>query len=449
MNKYIYPDRESKVLEFKEQLPQKKQLIKTCVAFANGAGGEIIVGISDQTREVIGVDEKCRDKIFEETINSIYDSVSPMLIPEVFERNIDGKAVVVIKVYPGNKPPYFIKNEGNKKGVYLRVGASTRRATDEYIEELYRQQSKTYFDEESTNYKIDDLDSTLLQQVYGKQYSTNRLLADKVILRNPTNSKELLATKGGALFFSEHPDELIPEAIIICTQFKGRSGRDIIRTTELRGPIPSLASTSLNLIQSWMEKDLSVNQAGQLEGELLVPEVALREGIINALVHRKYFIPGAIKIALYDDHLDIFSPGGFPGLVSLTNLGDGTTFLRNPVVAKLARKSKLVEKLGTGIRLIFDSCKTEKLKPPIFDESGDFVKLTFFLEKELDEKLSEDEKIIQLAVNLKKLKIKDLVETLGFSRNTATRKINNLIEQGIVERIGKGPGTYFKLVREE
>ncbi|MCK5882324.1 MAG: putative DNA binding domain-containing protein [Bacteriovoracaceae bacterium] len=447
MSKLIYPDRESKILEFKEDLPQKKQLIKTCVAFANDAGGEIIIGIADQTREIVGVSEKNRDKIFEETINSIYDSVSPILIPEIFEKNLNGKVVVVIKVYPGNKPPYFVKNEGSKKGVYLRAGASTRRATDEYIEELYRQQRKTSLDEELTNYKLEDLDPTLLQQIYGKQYSTNTLLADKVISRNPINSKELLATKGGALFFSDTPDELIPEAIIICSQFKGRSGRSIIRTTKLRGAIPTVASTSLELIKSWIEKDLSVKHSGRLEGEILIPEVALREGIINALVHRKYFIPGAIKIALYDDHLDVFSPGGFPGLVSLSNLGDGTTFLRNPIIAKLARRSKLIEKLGSGIRLIFDSCKNEKLKTPVFDESGDFVKLTFFFEKELDENLSEDEKIIQLAANYKELKIKDLVDTLGISRNTATRRLNGLIDQGIFKRIGKGPSTYFKLVR--
>ncbi len=79
----------------------------------------------------------------------------------------------------------------------------------------------------------------------------------------------------------------------------------------------------------------------------MIPQIAIREAIINALVHRKYSIPGAIKIALYDDRLEIFSPGNFPGLVDVNNLGDGTTYLRNPHLVMLARKMKLVEKLGS------------------------------------------------------------------------------------------------------
>lgn len=137
MSAITYPKKESKTIEFKETLPNKNQLIKTCVASANGQGGEIIIGVKDITREVVGVREKIANKILEETSNSIYDSISPALIPEVFEKNFAGKSIVIIKVYPGQKPPYFIKHEGSKKGVYLRVGTITRKATEEYIEELH------------------------------------------------------------------------------------------------------------------------------------------------------------------------------------------------------------------------------------------------------------------------------------------------------------------------
>ncbi len=95
----------------------------------------------------------------------------------------------------------------------------------------------------------------------------------------------------------------------------------------------------------------------------------MREAVMNALIHRKYTIPGATKIALYADRLEIFSPGGFPGLVSVSNLGDGTTYLRNHVVANIARKMKLVEKIGSGIRLIFDSCRDAGLKRPRYEKA--------------------------------------------------------------------------------
>ena len=82
---------ESKTLEFKENIPQKNQAIKTCVAFANGAGGKIIIGVKDKTKDIIGVSNKTRDKIFDEVASSIKDSIEPYLIPEIYERNINNK----------------------------------------------------------------------------------------------------------------------------------------------------------------------------------------------------------------------------------------------------------------------------------------------------------------------------------------------------------------------
>jgi predicted HTH transcriptional regulator len=105
--------RESKTVELKQEIPQKNQLVKTCVAFANGAGGEIIIGVEDNTQKILGVSDKCRDKIFDSIANTIIDSVAPHLIPEIYEKNISGKRIIIIKIYPGNKPPYFIAREGN------------------------------------------------------------------------------------------------------------------------------------------------------------------------------------------------------------------------------------------------------------------------------------------------------------------------------------------------
>ncbi len=441
--------RESKTVELKEKVPQKNQLIKTCVAFANGAGGEIIIGVKDETREIVGITDNSRDTIFDSIANSIIDSIAPLLMPEIYEKNINDKRIVIIRVYPGNKPPYFIVSEGSKKGVYLRVGSSTRKATDVYIEELYRQQKKINFDEECSDASIEQLDDNLLSRIYGKNYKIEQLLIDKIAIRDTRNPKKVLPTNTGVLLFSNNPELYLPESLIICTEFKGKKGRDIIKSSELKGSIPNLAESALHLVGSWIERDFKVSSRGYLEGRNIIPLEAIREGIINALVHRKYFIPGAIKIALYENRLEIFSPGGFPGLVSLNNIGDGTTFLRNPSIAKIARKFKLIEKLGSGIKLIFDSCRKANLRKPIFNEDGDFVKITFFFEKELSAELTDEEKIIELGSSFHEIRIKDLVERIGFSRNTATRKMNALIEEKVFERRGKGAGTYFLFKRKD
>ncbi|OFZ46619.1 MAG: hypothetical protein A2381_04340 [Bdellovibrionales bacterium RIFOXYB1_FULL_37_110] len=167
---------------------------------------------------------------------------------------------------------------------------------------------------------------------------------------------------------------------------------------------------------------------------------AIRIKVVH-LVHSR--LTGEIKVALYDNRLEIFSPGELPGLLSIKNLGDGTTFLRNPTVAKIARKYKLIEKLGSGIKSMFESCKEAGIRRPVFNEDGDFVKVIFFFEQELEDDLTDEEKIIQMGKNSKQVRIKELVENIGFSRNTATRKMNRLVEKKIFDRRGKGAGVLF------
>jgi ATP-dependent DNA helicase RecG len=94
----IYPERESRHLEFKSELPSFVQLIKTCVAFANGVGGKIVVGIKDETREIIGIDDGIRDKVYDEFPNSLYDSTSPRLIAEIYEKNYGEVNVLIIEI---------------------------------------------------------------------------------------------------------------------------------------------------------------------------------------------------------------------------------------------------------------------------------------------------------------------------------------------------------------
>lgn len=123
----IYPDIESRHLEFKSSLPALTQLIKTCVAFANGVGGKIIIGVEDETRKIIGINESIRRDVYERFPNSLYDSTEPKLIAEIYEKNFGANNVIIIDMSSVLKKPAYIKKEGITKGVYLRAGSSTRR----------------------------------------------------------------------------------------------------------------------------------------------------------------------------------------------------------------------------------------------------------------------------------------------------------------------------------
>lgn len=441
---HIYPERESKNLEFKEKLPKFSSLIKTCVAFANTAGGQIIIGVEDNTRKIIGISDEDREKLYEDFHNSLYDSTSSGLFAHIYERNLNDRSVMIIEVPLSAKRPCFVKQDGIPKGVYLRVGASTRQAQDDHVEELIREGKHLYFDEEPTKATLEDLSKTRLQQCYGPSYSNKKLASDAVITSLTLSHKQYHATIAGVLMFSNQPEQYIPEAIIICTEFAGKSGRKIIQTRELSGPIPQLIQESIALLEHWLQRHYKL-QGVKLAGEMLIPLDALREAVINALMHRKYTIPGAVKIALYEDRIEIFNPGALPGLVDIDNLGDGTTYLRNPHIAKLARRLKLVEKLGTGIKLIFDECSAHGIKRPEYHEDGDFVKLIFFFMPNTEIGLSDEEIILNTISMRREISIGEIIQILNVSRNTATRKLNSLIEKNLIVRKGSGPSVKYFL----
>lgn len=443
---YIYPDRESRFLEFKSILPHFHHLIKTCVAFANGVGGKIIIGVDDKTRKIIGIDDKIRDRIYDEFPNSLYDATSPGLLAEIYEKRFDDSSVIIIDIPSSIKKPVFIKNEGIPQGVYLRAGSNTRKATPEYIDELMRENKRMSFDEEAMHENTNILSDALLKHIF-KKIDIERLLAEKIIVRASANSENYYPTVTGVLSFCDNPHLYIPEAVVYCTRFRGTAGRDIIQSEEIEGPFIKQVETSFEIIKSWLMRDYTLLGA-KLKGKMIVPEIALREAIINALLHRKYWIPGATKIALYDNRLEIFNPGNFPGILNPAHLGDGTTYLRNPHLARVARRFGLAEKLGTGIKLIFESCQLAGLKKPEYIESADSIKVVFsFLPS--DDKFSlDEEKLLQLFSMQQEVKLSDVEQHLSVSRNTATRKLNKLIKTGEIIRMGKGPSVrYIKNVR--
>jgi ATP-dependent DNA helicase RecG len=441
----FYPERESKTVELKLRLPDFRSLAKTCIAFANCAGGEIIIGVEDGSRKIVGVSESERDRLYDEFPSSLYDLTSPSLIPHIYEKNIDGKRIMIVRIWPGDCAPYFLKPLGSPAGVFVRIGSASRPANKQTIEDLSREQRRIGFDEEPSGHPITVLASDRLHVFYGKDISHRRLLADKAIKEVLNLKSGVSATYGGILMFCNDPDAIIPEAMIVASRFSGVSGRDIIQSVELKGPIPLLAESAFALLVQWLERDLKLHKV-HLKGLSLVPHEALREGIINALVHRKYSIPGPIKIALYDDRLEIFSPGAFPGLISITNLGDGTTFLRNIVIARIARKMRLMEKLGTGIRLIFDSCRRAGLRKPEYNDSGDFVKLTFFFEHVPRTAEITKDAIIEIARNVPALRPSDISREYDVSRNTVSRRLNALVRDKILKRHGQGAGVFYELL---
>ena len=170
-----------------------------------------------------------------------------------------------------------------------------------------------------------------------------------------------------------------------------------------------------------------------------IPEVAFREALINLLIHRNYHIKAPSKISIYDDRLELFSPGDFSGPIEQDQLLKGLTYLRNPAICKIFREMGLVEKMGTGFINIFKSYEDWGLEKPQIIEGANFIKciLPRGRSQLTPAKVQTEEAILELFYSQNEITTQDVVNKFSISRATAQRWLNSLIEKRLIERIGR------------
>lgn len=367
---------ESKTLELKEKLPDNKSIAKTVIAFANTGGGKIIVGINDKLK-ITGVDANSVYVLKDKIASVIFDSCSPDILPEIYTININDKLLLVIEIFRGNLMPYFLKSEGKTDGVYIRVGATNRKASPQIIEELQRHKRYVSFDEE-INYDITVSESDMIPlktrfAKTGKTLSDEKLRNLKLIktdrgITYPTNALLILLGK-------------FPHCSVKCARFKGITMEVFIDKKEYRGNIFSILENTQNFILN------HINLSAKIEGlyrtdNYEIPLIALREALINALIHRDYANFGRdIKMGVYDDIVNIVSPGALPNIVTIEDILRGRSEIRNKAIANVFKELGLIEQWGSGINRIMLACKKAELDQPKIREQGDFVDVEFYRPK--------------------------------------------------------------------
>ncbi len=344
---------ESRRLEFKETWPGGSSIARTAIAFANGAGGRIVFGVKDNPREIIGVPEEEIFKLEEKAASHIFDQCSPALIPEIYIQNAEGKSLLVVEIYPGYQKPYFLKSKGKHKGTYVRVGSENRVASEETLIALERAGRKISFDEVVTyELTVEKLDLEMFKTDYikisGKTLNKKKLenLGLFVKERNllyPTNAAVLLSE-------STLKKRLFPYAKIECARFKGTETKVFLDQTTIDGPI----YRGIEPCMAFIKRNIALgSKIGEVyrEDRWEYPLEAVREALINAVIHRDYSILGSdIKVAIFDDMLEITSPGPLPDNLPPNALGTGRSEIRNRVLAPVFKELRLIEAWGTGIQ---------------------------------------------------------------------------------------------------
>lgn len=336
---------ESKNVEFKESLPEKSiKYMKSVVAFANGIGGKIILGIADKTREVVGFSKEDVFEKMDAIANAVSDSCEPAIIPDISLQTIDGKTVIVVEISEGRQRPYYIKALGRDGGVYVRVAGTTRLADEYMIKELLFEGSNRYYDQalctglNITDEDIDALCKAMKEQAIKNAHTEEQKASIKDVGRQQLRSWGVLIERDGKDYPSNAFAILTGNAgLHVATQcgvFKGTTKAVFVDRREYTGPLWEQIDEAFQFVLRNIH--LGATIVGIYRQDVYeIPPDAIRELIINAMVHRSYLDHGTIQVAVYDNRLEITSPGKLPDCGSRSLLAARLIYVLISIVDRL------------------------------------------------------------------------------------------------------------------
>lgn len=367
---------ESKTLEFKQDLSSPRGVLKTLVAFANSAGGRLVLGVCDDKR-IVGVADPLAEE--ERICSLISDSIEPRLVPSVELVTVQDKTLLIVEVFPSGLRPHFLKAIGPQNGVMIRLGSSNRQAGPDLIAELHRSSQGIVFDE----LPMPELDKSALdldaaQELFGQR----RKLTDKALLTLKILAQEqgrLVPTHGGMLLFGKDREQYFPDAWVQCGRFRGTAKVHIFDQQEIHKPLPTALTEAELFLQKHAFKTARFG-ALQREDVWSIPVEILREVLVNALVHADYSQRGTpIRVAFFDDRIEVDSPGHLLPGMTIEDMKSGVSRIRNPVIARVFRELQLFEQWGSGVQRIFAKASAEGLPEPQITEMATGVRFTVWL----------------------------------------------------------------------
>ena len=436
---------EGRMLEFKRRIPDKLDtVLRTVIAFSNGSGGEIIVGVDDD-RKIIGIEQDPFD-LEERLASSVHDRISP--VPGVFFQtlSIDPHILFRIKVLPGPNKPYYLKSKGPENGTYIRVGSTNRIADEWVLADLRRQGQNRFLDEEvETGFGCEVFSSQVLSR-YSQwrglqaQADLEYLVKEKLAVRYNDSCHP---TVGGLLLFIDFLPEAYAYAGFVVARYSGESRSGLIHSQNVTCGLLDMPGMVIGAARTYLGSKIEISSLRRGE-ELDIPLLALRESIVNAICHRDYSMQGSqSKVEVFADRVEVISPGTLPTGISLADLGLGASEIRNRQIVKIFRKAGYIEQLGTGIIRMRESCLDAGLAEPKFEEVGSYFKVTFF--KRQNTLPSELKAVYDFLRNNGEQASSQIATGLDIHRNTALKRLNKLMHAGLVVKKGKGADVKYAL----
>jgi len=429
---------EGKTLEFKENCRPLRGIIRTVVGFANTAGGAVVIGVRDKTKDVVGVADPLADE--ERLANAFAESIRPLLVPDIQVHAWRDRELIVVSV-PHTVGPYYVQSEGKEAGVHIRLGSTNRRAGPEMIAEIQRLARNTFFDEEpcpGINSEAIDFRaaSEFFAAVSRPLTAPKRRSLGLIVERGGRE----VPTQGAVLLFGKDRRRFFPDATIRCARFLGANTARFADQTEIDEHLPNAVDSAISFIERHTRQGIEIGRVRRREHPEYPPEV-VREAVINAVVHADYSIGGAgIKVAIFDDCIEITNPGLLPFGLTLEAALSGVSRLRNWVIGRTFRELRLIEQWGSGIGRMLAVCAEAGLCAPRFEEIGANFRVTLFGNRVGEPVLPEwHTALLDHLAREQRITTRQASMLWRTSDRTARTRLRKLVADGVLAEVGTGP----------
>ena len=459
---YITTESENIYFDRKSGQIKPSTLAPLISAFANADGGTIVIGVSDDMI-LEGINSFDNNKI-NGFINAPKDYCRPM--PKYQEEFVDitnshGKPDKLLLLHIQESVDQIIRTAKNE--TYLRIGDRTREMLGDDLRNLeYAKNTRHYEDECNPDAKLSDLDSHLLAE-YKKNIGATDLDDRQVLLARgliKERDGKCCLTNAAVLLFAKNILQFYPNCRIRFVRYDGsyaKVGSDIniIRDYNIEEPLPRLIDKARDFISTQLREFTALDgKTGRFQVVPEYPELAWLEGIVIAVTHRQYSMSGSyIKVSMYDDRLEIESPGGLPNIVTVDNI-KYTRYSRNPKISRVLTEFGWVRELNEGVKRIYSDMETFFLDDPDFQDYGNKLTLTLYnnivMRMLRQEKYTEssvgienwlmlddiEHHLLTFMVNHGPSKRSELESYAGKSSGTVISRIKHLMEIGLVKSNG-------------
>jgi ATP-dependent DNA helicase RecG len=464
---------EDSTRQFKADVKNAESLASEMAAFANTNGGTIFIGVADDS-SIPGLSGQDVARINQLISNAASQLVrSPLAVQTENVLLENGRLVIMLTVPKGIDKPYFDKNGV----IWLKAGADKRRVNSkEELRRLFQFTNQFHADELPTKAGVDKLDKLrfrdFLRDVYKQEYPDSAADLTRLLQNMNLATDDGRLNLAGVLLFAEQPEWIVPQFVVKAIRYPGNKihATDYLDTEDFSGPLPKLFEGALAFVMRNLHKvqaGRGVNAPGLPE----VPEAVFEELLVNALMHRDYLVSAPIRLFVFDNRIEIISPGHLPNNLTVEKIRAGNSNIRNPILVSYVAKGLLpYHGLGSGIKRALE-------KWPAIDFADDHDGCLFTAtvhrkpleELELVNIASEGApesspktdaasgkrresvgkasgKILEACREKPSVTIPELAELIGITERSVQRNIQNLQRDGLLRRVGGRKEGHWEVV---